>query len=94
MKTDYQLQVISSIKKIREDKGITQLTLAQYLGISPGQIGNIDSSKQPHKFTLKQLVHICDWFDISIEQILFPKDKRRHSTHEIINAIIKYQENH
>lgn len=92
MKTEYQLQVISSIKKIREEKGISQLSLSQYLCISPGQMGNIDSSKQPHKYTLKQLMSICDWFGISIEQILFSTNDKKHSTHEIINAIIKYQD--
>lgn len=43
MKSDYQQQVINKIKALREKQGITQLAFSKMLGISPGQMGNIDS---------------------------------------------------
>lgn len=95
MKTDYQQQVINRIKLIRESKGFSQLSFSKLLDISPGQMGNIDSCKQPHKYTLKQILRICDFLEITIEEVFFPNDDRcrMFSTRDVINAIIKYQDN-
>lgn len=95
MKTDYQQQVINRIKLIRESKGFSQLTFSRLLDISPGQMGNIDSCKQPHKYTLKQILKICDFLEITVEEIFFENDERCRvlSTRDVINAIIKYQDN-
>lgn len=95
MKTDYQQQVINRIKLVRESKGFSQLTFSKLLGISPGQMGNIDSCKQPHKYTLKQILRICDFLEITMEEIFFTDDERCRpfSTRDVINAIIKYQDN-
>ena len=95
MKTEYQQKVINRIKSIREDKGITQLAFAQLLDISPGQMGNIDSYKQPHKFTIKQIVTICDSLGVKIEDVLFPDNlsSKSYSVRDVVNAIIRYQDN-
>lgn len=95
MKTDYQQQVINRIKLIRESKGFSQLAFSKLLDISPGQMGNIDSCKQPHKYTLKQILRICDFLEITVEEIFFANDEkcRAFSTRDVINAIIKYQDN-
>lgn len=95
MKTDYQQQVINRIKLIRESRGLSQLSFSKLLDISPGQMGNIDSCKQPHKYTLKQILKICDFLEITIEEIFFANTERSKafSTRDIINAIIKYQDN-
>ena len=95
MKTDYQQKVINRIKIYREQRGITQLRMAHLLGISPGQMGNIDSYRQPHKYTIKQMMTICDELGIGIEQVLFDsgEDSKTYSVREVVLAIIKYQEN-
>ncbi len=95
MKTDYQQQVINRIKLIRESKGFSQLTFSKLLEISPGQMGNIDSCKQPHKYTLKQILKICDFLEITVEEIFFPSEEKGNtfSTRDVINAIIRYQDN-
>lgn len=94
MKTEYQQTVIHRIKSIRESKNITQLAFAKLLDISPGQMGNIDSYKQPHKYTIKQLLAISDYLGVSIEDILFPDEDHssEHSVKDVVNAIIRYQE--
>ena len=69
MKTAFQYEVISRIKKLREEKNYTQASIAKLLEISPGQLGNIESIKQEHKFTLAQILKICDELNISIESI-------------------------
>ena len=91
MKTTFQYEVISRLKKLREDKNYTQASLAKLLEISPGQLGNIESIKQEHKFTLAQILRICDELNVSIESIFLP-EKEDVKTREVIEAIIKYQE--
>lgn len=95
MKTDYQQQVINRIKLIRESKGFSQLAFSKLLDISPGQMGNIDSCKQPHKYTLKQILRICDFLEITVEEIFFANNEkgRAFSTRDVINAILRYQDN-
>lgn len=92
MKTHFQYEIISRLKKAREDKNFTQASVAKQLGISPGQLGNIESYKQEHKFTLAQILKICDLLEISIEEILLPEKGMEAKTREVIEAIIKYQE--
>ena len=95
MKTEYQQIVINRIKRIRETKGVTQLAIAKLLNISPGQMGNIDSYKQPHKYTIKQIVTVCDSLGVEIEEILFPNgfsSRRTYSVRDVVDAIIRYQE--
>lgn len=91
MKTAFQYEVISRLKKLREEKNYTQASIAKLLEISPGQLGNIESIKQEHKFTLAQILKICDELNISIEDIFLP-EKENVKTREVIDAIIKYQE--
>ena len=79
------------IKKLREEKNYTQASIAKLLEISPGQLGNIESIKQEHKFTLAQILRICDELNISIESIFLP-GKEDVETREVIKAIVKYQE--
>ena len=94
MKTEYQQQVINKIKALREKHGITQLAISKLLGISPGQMGNIDSIRQPHKYTIKQLLTICDALGIGIEEVLFSTNAKSmtYSVRDVVTAIIKYQE--
>lgn len=91
MKTPFQYEIISRLKKAREDKNFTQASIAKLLEISPGQLGNIESYKQDHKFTLAQILKICDALEISIENIFLP-ERGEVNTREVIEAIIKYQE--
>ena len=65
MKTAFQYEVISRLKKLREERNYTQASIAKLLEISPGQLGNIESIKQEHKFTLAQILKICDELNIS-----------------------------
>lgn len=91
MKTEFQYEVISRLKKLREEKNYTQASLAKLLEISPGQLGNIESIKQEHKFTLAQILKICDELGVSIESMFLP-DREEVKTRDVIEAIIKYQE--
>ena len=90
-KSDYQMQVINRIKSIRYDLNISQVKIAEWLNLSNGQVGNIESVKFPHKYTLKQLKCICDHFNIKIENILLDSDEKK-SIESVINKLIEYEE--
>lgn len=92
MKTHFQYEVISRLKKAREDKNFTQASIAKHLGISPGQLGNIESYKQCHKFTLAQIMKICDLLGIDIVDIFLPEKVEGVTPKEVIETIVKYQE--
>lgn len=92
MKTHFQYEVISRLKKAREDKNFTQASIAKHLGISPGQLGNIESYKQCHKFTLAQIMKICELLEIDILDILIPERNEDIDYRVVIEIIVKYQE--
>jgi transcriptional regulator with XRE-family HTH domain len=92
MKTAFQYEVISRLKKLREEKNYTQASIAKLLEISPGQLGNIESIKQEHKFTLAQILKICDLLEIDIVDILLPERGKDVEPRKLLEAIVAYQE--
>ncbi len=91
MKSDYQISVIGRIRKMREKRGYSQAQLATALGISNGQLGNIESSKPPHKYTLSQIYKISKLFDVHIENF-FVDDACVVTIDSLIKSIIRYEE--
>lgn len=47
-KTSFQREIISKIRKLREEVNMSQVDFARLLDISPGVIGNIESLKYSH----------------------------------------------
>lgn len=86
---DYQDKIIQTIKKIRLEKNISQAKLSELLGISRGQIGNIENPNYPHKYTLKQIVAICKHLDYPIEKIFIPEKAIAHDCSMAINALME-----
>ena len=93
---DYQDKVIQLIKKLRTDKGISQAKLSEILGISRGQIGNIENPRYSHKYTLKQIDIICKHLDYPIEKIFMPNVKIApecsEAIDELMKSIVKYEQ--
>lgn len=94
--TEYQYGVISKIKQIRMDMGMTQVHLSALLGISTGQLGNIESPKFTHKYTLKQIYTICERFEIPIENIFLDEDYDKsvnadERIHQLVEKIVEYE---
>jgi len=92
---DYQDKIIQRIKKLREDNRISQAKLSEILGISRGQVSNIENPHYSHKYTLKQIDTICKHLDYPIEKIFLPNVKIAPECSEavdaVINSIIKYE---
>ena len=95
MKSEYQLEIIYKIRKLREANKYSQSQLARHLELSDGQIGNVESYKYPQKYTLSQLYKICKLFHISIEHLFIEDDEYAKNIDIIdllIQKIIKYEE--
>ncbi len=93
--SDYQDQVIIEIKKLREKEGLSQAKLSEILGISRGQMSNIENPNYTHKYTLKQINAICEHLNYPIEKIFNPDMKTStecsRAIREVIKNIIKYE---
>jgi len=85
---DYQDKIIQKIKKLREDNGISQAKLSEILGISRGQVSNIENPHYPHKYTLKQIDTICKYLGYPIEKIFIPNVKIAPECSEVVDAVI------
>lgn len=88
MKSDFQQKIITSLKEYRLKEGYTQQEVGVLLGISNGQVGNIESPKMPHKYTLSQISMLCDAFHIDIESI-FLNDLELLDNNNKIKSLIK-----
>lgn len=89
-----QDKVIQKIKSLRIERNISQSALSDILGISSGQVGNIESSRFQHKYTLKQIAHFCSFIEYPIEQIFLSKEElsNPHYIELLIKRIIEYDE--
>ena len=85
---DYQDAIIQRIKKLREEKNISQARLSEILNISRGQVGNIENPRYSHKYTLKQIDLICKHLDYPIEKIFIPEMKISPECSNAINALM------
>ncbi len=94
MKSEYQISIIMKLRKLREELGYSQKDIASILGISPGQVGNIESTKAANKYTLSQIYTLCDAFNTRIDQIFIEDNEfgSKDIINLLISKIIKYGE--
>ena len=88
MKTDIQMEVINFFRVLRIDNKLSQAGLADELEISYGLIGNIESSKFPHKYTITQLHKMMVYFDIPFEQLFLEDDELDMSKRKVIDLLM------
>ena len=85
---DYQDEIIQRIKKLRTDKGISQAKISEILGISRGQMSNIENPNYPHKYTLKQIDTLCKALNYPIEKVFLPDTEIAPACSEAVDAVI------
>lgn len=86
---DNQDRIIQTIKKLRIEEGISQSKISEILGISRGQVGNIESPVYPHKYTLKQIDTLCKALNYPIEKLFLPDTEISPVCSKVINDLIK-----
>ena len=71
--------VSSSIKKLREERGMTQDELAEKLNVTRQAVSNWETGKtQPDIETLTRLAEI---FDVSVERIIYGSERKEKIVH-------------
>lgn len=94
MKSDYQNEIINKVRQLRLAKNISQSTLAATIGVSAGQIGNIETPTRTHKYTLAQLSIICDELGVALTSLFFDDEislSKDDTVRRLINCIIEYE---
>jgi predicted transcriptional regulator/transcriptional regulator with XRE-family HTH domain len=62
------------VKRLRDQKGLTQAALARELEISPSYLNQIESNQRP--LTLSVVMRICTFFDVDIHAFAEDEDTR------------------
>lgn len=91
-KTDLQLRVIQRVKDLRGGKEESQQQLAIILGTTNGHIGNIESLKYTHKYTLPQLNTLARHYGVPIETFFMTEGERELTIAEYTNRLCEYLE--
>lgn len=74
------------LSQLRKEKGITQVKLAQYFGISNGTIAMWETDKrQPDSDTL---IKLADFFNVSVDYLLGRPETYINSTDSELNHLI------
>ena len=89
-KTDLQIKVIGKIKVLRQQANISQKDLADYLDVTLGQIGNIESLKYKNKYTLKHLLLLSQKFHVPIAELLFDESMNDPDIELVLGKIVEY----
>jgi len=71
LKTKIELEIIKRIVAIRGKK-ITQRDIADYLNVSPGYIGQVESKNSPSMYTINQLNDLARILECSLHDF-FPE---------------------
>jgi putative transcriptional regulator len=89
-KTDFQIEIINKVKEYRINQNVSQAYISEILGLnSNGLIGNIESPKYSHKYTLKQLHILSQKLNFSLEGLFFTEQELNEDKHTIIDNLIK-----
>ena len=59
----------SKLKKLREDKGISQLELSKQIGVSPSSITMYEQGERIPRDYVK--IRIAEYFGVTVESIFF-----------------------
>ena len=69
----------TSIKKLREEKGMTQDALAERLNVTRQAVSNWETGKtQPD---IETLTHLAEIFNVSVERIIYGSERKERIVH-------------
>lgn len=96
-KNEIELTLIRKVKELRENEKTSQVLLSEILGMSSyGHVGNIESPKFPHKYTLQQIQKLSEHFKYPLYKFFIDKDfedlaeKEEKLINQLIIKIIEY----
>ncbi len=70
------------------------MALSNIIGVSDGQVGNIESPKFSHKYTLKQLYDFCIFVKYPFEKLFLTDEelKSKDVVKLLISKIVEYDQ--
>lgn len=71
--SEIELFVISKVKRMREEAGLTQAQLAFKLGVSYGFVGQVESTNHRAKYNLNHINRLAKIFDCPFQDF-FPEN--------------------
>jgi len=88
-KSEIQLNIINKIKELRQADNISQAKICDIIDLnSVGQVGNIESPKYKHKYTLQQLFTLSCYFNYPIEDLFLSESELNNPVSDVINSLI------
>ena len=66
------------LKQLRKEKGLTQVTLAETLGVSKGTVAMWETGKRMHGFDM--LARLSELFDKGVDYIIGTSEDHRSAT--------------
>jgi len=59
--------IMRALQDVREERGISQATVAEVLGISQGQVSRLEAGVRP--ITLTELLTFCEVVGVSLSEV-------------------------
>ena len=88
-KTEFQLLIINKIKNLREQHKVSQAQISDIIGLnSVGQVGNIESPKFKHKYTLEQIYVLAVHFNYPVANLFLTEEELGKPASEIIDKLL------
>lgn len=87
-KSEFQLEVIIQVREMRYAQKLSQAEFAYRMDVSYGLIGNIESYKFPHKYTLKQLVKAGEILDYDYKGFFLTDEELKLPTKAMYELLI------
>ncbi len=69
-KTRFDIAIADRVRDMRLERGFTQRYIASVLGVSPGFIGQVESTNSETKYSLSQLNRLAKEFECSPREFL------------------------
>lgn len=63
---------MQSLKEVRESRGVKQLAVAAYLGVSRQTYASYENN--PESMSVEQAKAVCDFLHVSVADIFFTSD--------------------
>ena len=75
------------IKKLREEKGLTQRSLAEILSIRPSTVAMWENGSNKPEYSM--LEKLAEYFDVSVDFLMCKSDNRQNDIDDETNAILQ-----
>lgn len=95
MKSNYQIEIISRIRALRNLNKKSQAEIGRIIGKSKGHMSNIENPRVKHKYRLEHIFTICQEFNYRIEHIFLTEEELtsgKDIVDLLITNIVKYEQ--